>query len=52
MQGEVIRPSDVHAPRGYNHAIRAGDTVYVAGQVALDPRGQLVGKGDITAQAD
>ncbi len=34
----------------YSQAIRAGDTVYVSGQIPLDPAtGELVG-GDITAQ--
>jgi enamine deaminase RidA (YjgF/YER057c/UK114 family) len=40
----------VHPPRGYSHYSRQGDTVYVAGQIALDPRGELVGRGDIEAQ--
>ena len=54
MPNQVIKPADVHVPigRGYNHAIKAGNTVYVAGQVALDKDGNLVGKGDITAQAE
>lgn len=28
-----------------------GDTIYVSGQVAQDPQGQLVGAGDMRAQA-
>ena len=52
MANEVIKPADVHAPTGYNHAVRAGNTVYTAGQVALDENGNLVGKGDIEAQTD
>jgi enamine deaminase RidA (YjgF/YER057c/UK114 family) len=48
----VIRPGDVHevSPR-YEHAIVVDDTVYLAGQVALDPSGNLVGPGDAEAQA-
>lgn len=47
-----IVPDDVHDVSGrYAHAIRAGNTIYVAGQVALDPQGNLVGPGDIDAQA-
>jgi 2-iminobutanoate/2-iminopropanoate deaminase len=44
---------DVPAPKGaYSRGIRAGDFLYVSGQVPLDPRtGQLVGGGDVTAQA-
>lgn len=49
---EVIQPVDVHdVSDRYAHAIRAGDTVYLSGQVALDPDGKLVGPGDIEAQA-
>jgi enamine deaminase RidA (YjgF/YER057c/UK114 family) len=47
----VIRPSDVHSVTGrYEHAIVAGNTVYMAGQIALDPDGNLVGPGDAEAQ--
>ncbi len=31
--------------------IRVGNTVYLSGQIALDPSGTLVGIGDITVQA-
>ncbi len=54
MPKQVITPGDVHPPigGGYSHAIKAGNTVYLAGQVGLDRQGSLVGKGDIEAQAD
>jgi enamine deaminase RidA (YjgF/YER057c/UK114 family) len=32
-------------------AIRAGSTLYLSGQIALSPAGELVGAGDIKAQA-
>src|SRR5712692_2099959 len=35
----------------YAHVVKAGNTIYVAGQVAQDEKGQVVGRGDITAQA-
>lgn len=48
----AIKPADVHEVSGrYEHAIVAGDTVYMAGQIALDPDGNLVGPGDAEAQA-
>jgi enamine deaminase RidA (YjgF/YER057c/UK114 family) len=49
---KIIRPSDVHevTPR-YEHAVVVGDTVYLAGQIALDSDGNLVGPGDAEAQA-
>jgi len=34
----------------YSNGVRAGDTVYVSGQVALDAAGRLVGPGDVVAQ--
>jgi reactive intermediate/imine deaminase len=39
---------------GYSHAVtfRSGHLVYVAGQVAMDPSGKLVGPGDFRAQAE
>ncbi len=49
MARDPIVPENVHRVQ-YAHAMRAGDTVYTAGQVAMDPQGRLVGKGDIEAQ--
>ena len=48
-----INPETVHPPFGYSHVVEvtAGRPVYIAGQVALDPAGVLVGPGDIRAQA-
>ena len=52
MACEIIHPASVHSTAGvgYSHVTKAGDTVYIAGQIALDPGGNLVGKGDIEAQ--
>lgn len=36
---------------GFAMGMQVGDTIYVAGQVAQDPDGKLVGAGDMTAQA-
>ncbi len=40
-------------PTGYTHVVSAtpGRTVYIAGQVALDRSGAVVGAGDMRAQA-
>jgi enamine deaminase RidA (YjgF/YER057c/UK114 family) len=38
-------------PWPYSHGIKVGDTLYVAGQVALDENLRLVGPGDPQAQA-
>jgi hypothetical protein len=47
-----INPETVHPPFGYSHVVEvtAGRPVYIAGQVALDPAGTLVGADDIRAQ--
>src|SRR6185295_8053787 len=40
------------APRGYSHVVevRGGRTLYIAGQIAVDKEGKLVGAGDFRAQ--
>ena len=52
MSHEIIQPKSVHSTAGvgYSHVAKAGNTVYIAGQIALDGEGNLVGKGDIEAQ--
>lgn len=35
---------------GYAQAVRVGDTIYVSGQTALAPDGEMVGVGDMAAQ--
>ena len=52
MAHEIIQPESVHSTAGvgYSHVAKAGNTVYIAGQIALDGEGHLVGKGDIETQ--
>ena len=50
MTRAIISPPFVHKTAGYSHAVQAGNTLYIAGQVATDPEGNLVGEGDIEAQ--
>ncbi len=52
MARQVIRPTTVHPVKAYSHAIRNGNILHIAGQVSLDREGNLVGKGDIKAQAE
>jgi 2-iminobutanoate/2-iminopropanoate deaminase len=51
MANQIIRPDTVHPTTGYSLAVRAGNTLYISGQVAQDRAGNVVGKGDIAAQA-
>lgn len=48
---EAIQPDGMYRPSGYVHAMRAGNTIWVAGQVARDAEGQVVGPYDAAAQA-
>src|SRR5438128_561713 len=48
---ERIQPEGLFTPPNYVHVVRAGTTVYIAGQVARDSEGNVVGKGDVTVQA-
>lgn len=47
-----LNPPTIHPPRGYSHVVEVtgGRTVYIAGQVAIDPQGNMVGVGDMRAQ--
>jgi len=48
---EMYQPDGIYQPASYNHAMRAGNTLYVAGQVARDVNGELVAPGDAAGQA-
>src|SRR3989337_1077487 len=50
MTKEIITPSNVHPARGYSHAIKVGNTVYVSGQVGIGADNQ-VAPGGFEAQA-
>ena len=51
MPRQVFSPNPERSPVGFSPATRAGDTVYVSGQVTLDEEGHLVGEGECGAQA-
>ena len=53
MTLELINPDGLPTPASYTQVIAAtgGRLVFVAGQVADDPHGNLVGAGDLAAQA-
>ncbi len=53
MALERISPESIHEARGYTHVVKAtgGTTVYISGQVGIDRDGNLVGRGDLEAQA-
>lgn len=48
-------PPTLSTPTGYTHVVEVngpGKTIYIAGQVALDKDGKVVGAGDMKAQAE
>jgi 2-iminobutanoate/2-iminopropanoate deaminase len=52
MELQPISTNRAPIPRGpYNQAIRAGETIYVAGQVPVDPRTNQIVEGDAAVQA-
>lgn len=53
MPKRFINPEGLSKPRGYTHVVSArGTLVAIAGQVAWDAAGNLVGAGDLRAQAE
>ena len=53
MPRNAMNPPGVHPPAAnYSHVARSGNTLYIAGQVAADVEGNLVGRGDAEAQAE
>jgi len=54
MKRETIHPATLSPTRGYAHVtiVAAGRQVHISGQVAMDAAGQIVGKGDLAAQAE
>jgi reactive intermediate/imine deaminase len=52
MSRQIIHTDKAPAAIGpYSQAVRAGDTVYLSGQIPLDPGTGLLVEGDISAQA-
>jgi enamine deaminase RidA (YjgF/YER057c/UK114 family) len=57
MQGPrlvIHNPEAIAPPKGYSHVaeVRGGKLVFVAGQVAMDATGAIVGEGDYRRQAE
>ncbi len=52
MPRQAIFPNPQSKPSGFSPATRAGNLVFVSGQVAAGADGNLVGKGDCGAQSE
>lgn len=48
-----VNPPGILTPRGYTHvvSVAGGRTVYISGQISANAKGEVVGKGDMKAQA-
>ena len=47
---ERINPEGMTQPTAYSHVVRYGEFLFLAGQVAVDASGNIVGEGDMRAQ--
>jgi 2-iminobutanoate/2-iminopropanoate deaminase len=48
-----INPPGIAKPTGYTHVVKASGTlVFIAGQVGLDPEGNIAGPGDFRQQTE
>ncbi|HZT84712.1 MAG TPA: RidA family protein [Gaiellaceae bacterium] len=53
VEPDYLEPAGLAPPpEPYSHAIRCGDTLYIAGQVAFDENNEIVGVGDARRQAE
>ena len=47
---ERINPAGMTQPTNYSHLVKYDNLMFIAGQVALDGDGNVVGEGDMAAQ--
>ena len=54
MSKDIFNPPTIMKPAGYSHVakVTGGALVYIAGQVSADTSGNLVGEGNLEAQAE
>ncbi len=53
MPVTIVNTPNAPAPIGpYSQAVRAGDTLYVSGMIALDPHSGQLATGDVAVQAE
>ena len=52
MEKQFLNPKGAFGSPAFSQVatVRGGRTIYVSGQVALDEKGELVGRGDLRAQ--
>jgi enamine deaminase RidA (YjgF/YER057c/UK114 family) len=52
MRVDFINPPELCPTFGWTHvaAVQGGKTIYISGQVSVNERGELIGRGDLRAQ--
>ena len=52
MKKEIVPTQGLFTRPFYSHVVKAGNTIYIAGEVSRDENGNIVGKGNFQAQAE
>ena len=54
MQKQFFNPPSLNPTNGFTHVVAAtgGKTIYVSGQVSVNERAEVIGKGDMRAQVE
>ncbi len=54
MQTQFLNPATLCSTFGWSHVVTVagGKTVYISGQVSVNERGEVVGKGDLKRQTE
>lgn len=54
MQKQFLNPATLNPTNGFTHVVTAtaGKTIYVSGQVSVNEKAEVVGKGDMRAQVE
>lgn len=54
MQTQFLNPPTLCPTIGWTHVVTAaaGKTIYISGQVSVNEKGEVVGKGDLQAQVE
>lgn len=52
MPKQYINPEGYYHTENYSHAVKVGNTIYIAGVVGVDDKGRTFGDGSIVTQVD
>jgi len=54
MKKQFLNPPELNPTNGFTHVVTAtsGKSIYVSGQVSVNERSEVIGKGDLRAQVE